>query len=65
MANGVLLYLGYVLATTLHHQAIIRRASVISIGPYITRLAKGLNLLEAIDQATITRRFMPITAFTL
>lgn len=65
MANEIPLHLGYVLAIALHQQAITHQTGIISIGPYITRLLRGLNLLTAMDQVMIAGRFKPITTLTL
>lgn len=63
MADGVLLHLGYVLTTALHHQATTCR--IISFRPYITWLVRGLNLLATMDQVMIVGWLKPVTTLTL
>lgn len=62
---GSLLHLGYVLNTMIYHQATNRWIGTIFVGPYITRLAKGINLFGGVDHDTTIGQFNPIIIVTL
>ncbi|PPR88577.1 hypothetical protein GOBAR_AA32109 [Gossypium barbadense] len=52
MANGHVLDLAYFIALTIRHQMERYRRGVISIGPYVTRLARHFGLLNTVAQSS-------------
>lgn len=65
MADNIPYHMGFVLATVFHHQATDPRASTIFIGPYITILLQGIDLLGNLDWLTIMGGYNPITFHSL
>lgn len=60
MENGVPYHLGYVVSTTLHHQATNSRVRVIFARPHIMLLTHEMYLLEGVDQIQWVGGFTPI-----
>ncbi|KAK5785356.1 hypothetical protein PVK06_039931 [Gossypium arboreum] len=52
MANGHVINLAYFIAFVIHHQTERHKRGVISIGPYVTRLARHFGLLNREIQST-------------
>lgn len=65
MLDGFEQHLGYKVAVSIVHQEIDPRISFLFVGPYITRLVRGIGILEVTNRMRVVGKVISMSLDTL